>query len=165
MGADGWKSDALKISKEYKTELESHIMLGFSGVSRHSEVQSKKKVENIKSGTNHTSLMNTVNLAEEAIDLLAKEQEMITIGNLLNIGWSLKRNLAEGVTEDWIDEIYRQSIINGSFGGKLMGAGGGGFFMFLVPPKKQKVFKEQMNSIKVWVPFKFDNDGSQVINK
>jgi galactokinase/mevalonate kinase-like predicted kinase len=45
-----------------------------------------------------------------------------------------------------------------------MGAGGGGFFFFLVPPEKQEKFKEQMSSIKVWVPFKFDTEGSQIIH-
>jgi D-glycero-alpha-D-manno-heptose-7-phosphate kinase len=53
----------------------------------------------------------------------------------------------------------------GSLGGKLMGAGGGGFFMFLVPPKQQEEFKKKMSSIKVWVPFKFDMYGSQIIHE
>jgi D-glycero-alpha-D-manno-heptose-7-phosphate kinase len=76
----------------------------------------------------------------------------------------LKRQLAEGVSEEWIDEIYDASLKHGSLGGKLMGAGGGGFFFFLVPPEKQEKFKEQMSSIKVWVPFKFDTEGSQIIH-
>jgi galactokinase/mevalonate kinase-like predicted kinase len=46
-----------------------------------------------------------------------------------------------------------------------MGAGGGGFFLFLVPPEKQKMFKQKMNSIKVWIPFKFDVDGTQLVLK
>jgi galactokinase/mevalonate kinase-like predicted kinase len=46
-----------------------------------------------------------------------------------------------------------------------MGAGGGGFFMFLVPPRQQEEFKKKMNSIKVWVPFKFDTHGSQIIHE
>jgi galactokinase/mevalonate kinase-like predicted kinase len=37
--------------------------------------------------------------------------------------------------------------------------------MFLVPPKKQEEFKKQMSSIKVWVPFKFDTNGSQIIHQ
>jgi D-glycero-alpha-D-manno-heptose-7-phosphate kinase len=102
-------------------------------------------------------------LAEEALKTLAKKEEMIIIGNLLNIGWRLKRNLAEGVSESWIDDIYQQSITAGAFGGKLMGAGGGGFFMFLVPPDRQQKFKEEMKSIKVWVPFKFDTEGTQLV--
>ena len=162
-GVFSWTSDNLDIDDNYKKELESHIMLGFSGVSRHSEVQSKKKVDNIKQGVNHKQLKLTADLAEEALKTLAKKEEMIIIGNLLNIGWRLKRNLAEGVSESWIDDIYQQSITSGAFGGKLMGAGGGGFFMFLVPPDRQQKFKEEMKSIKVWVPFKFDNEGTQLV--
>lgn len=162
-GVYSWTSDSLKISDSYMKELESHIMLGFSGVSRHAEVQSKKKVENIKQGINHSQLQLTAKLAEEALEMLAKQEEIITIGNFLNIGWRLKRKLAEGVTEKWIDDIYEQSVKAGAFGGKLMGAGGGGFFMFLVPPEHQEKFREEMKSIKVWVPFRFDTEGSQLV--
>jgi D-glycero-alpha-D-manno-heptose-7-phosphate kinase len=162
-GVYSWTSNTLKISNEYMKELESHIMLGFSGVSRHAEVQSKKKVENIKQGINHNQLQLTAKLTEEALEMLAKQEEIITIGNFLNLGWRLKRKLAEGVTEKWIDDIYEQSIKAGAFGGKLMGAGGGGFFMFLVPPEHQEKFREEMKSIKVWVPFRFDTEGSQLV--
>jgi len=44
-----------------------------------------------------------------------------------------------------------------------MGAGGGGFFFFLAPPQKHQRIKECLPQIKVWVPFKMDNEGSQVI--
>jgi D-glycero-alpha-D-manno-heptose-7-phosphate kinase len=148
---------------DYKTHLESHIMLGFSGVSRHSEIQAKKKVDNIKEGKTDSLLLETVNLADEAIEALANEKQMFIIGELMHKAWEIKRGLAEGVTEPWIDDIYYTAIESGAYGGKLMGAGGGGFFMFLVPPDQQKEFKLKMEQIKVWVPFKFDNHGTQVI--
>jgi len=160
-----WKTEALNVSEDYMNEFESHIMLGFSGISRIAEIQAKKKVDNIKAGLNHNLLTETVKLAENAIECLAKETNMSIIGKLLDDGWRLKRGLAEGVTQNWIDEIYNDSLKAGSFGGKLMGAGGGGFFMFIVPPEKQKEFKQKMKSIKVWVPFKFDRHGSQIILK
>ena len=163
MSDKGWETKPFKITSDYKTHLESHIMLGFSGVSRHSEIQAKKKVDNIKEGKTDSLLLETAELANEAIDMLAKEKEMFIIGDLLDKAWNIKKNLADGVTEKWIDDIYYSAIENGAYGGKLMGAGGGGFFMFLVPPKYQKEFKEKMYQIKVWVPFKFDNDGSQII--
>ena len=162
---DDWSTKSLSLSNDYLKELESHILLGFSGISRIAEVQAKKKVDNIKAGLNHTHLKNMVILADNAISCLAKEAEISIIGKLLDDGWRLKRQIAEGVTENWIDAIYNDSINSGSFGGKLMGAGGGGFFMFIVPPEKQKSFKEKMKSIKVWVPFKFDMQGSQIILK
>ena len=163
MSSDGWKTKDFPMSSEYKKYLESHIMLGFSGVSRLAEVHAKKNVDNIKEGKIDTLLLEMANSTNEAIIMLAKEKEMSIIGELLDTAWSIKRNLADGVTQKWIDNIYFSAIENGAYGGKLMGAGGGGFFMFLVPPTLQEHFKKTMKEIKVWVPFRFDNNGSQVI--
>ena len=163
MSSDGWKTEDFSMSNEYKKYLESHIMLGFSGVSRHAEVHAKKSVDNIKEGKIDNLLLEMANSTNEAITMLAKEKEMSIIGELLDTAWSIKRNLADGVTQKWIDNIYYSAIENGAYGGKLMGAGGGGFFMFLVPPSLQEHFKKTMKEIKVWVPFQFDNNGSQVI--
>ena len=163
MSSDGWKTEDFSMSNEYKKYLESHIMLGFSGVSRHAEVHAKKSVDNIKEGKIDNLLLEMANSTNEAIIMLAKEKEMSIIGELLDTAWSIKRNLADGVTQKWIDNIYFSAIENGAYGGKLMGAGGGGFFMFLVPPSLQEHFKKTMKEIKVWVPFQFDNNGSQVI--
>ncbi len=159
-----WKLGKTYISANYLEELESHIMLGFSGVSRYAEEQSKKQVNNIKEGKSEIELRAMVALADDAIDSMSREDDMNKLGSLFDLGWQIKRKLAEGVSRDWIDNIYQQSTICGSLGGKLMGAGGGGFFMFLVPPNKQEDFKKQMSSIKVWVPFKFDMNGSKVIH-
>jgi len=163
MSSDGWKTKDFPMSSEYKKYLESHIMLGFSGVSRLAEVHAKKNVDNIKEGKIDNLLLEMANSTNEAIIMLAKEKEMSIIGELLDTAWSIKRNLADGVTQKWIDNIYFSAIENGAYGGKLMGAGGGGFFMFLVPPNSQEHFKKTMKEIKVWVPFQFDNNGSQVI--
>ena len=163
MSSDGWKTEDFSMSNEYKKYLESHIMLGFSGVSRLAEVHAKKNVDNIKEGKIDNLLLEMANSTNEAIIMLAKEKEMSIIGELLDTAWSIKRNLADGVTQKWIDNIYFSAIENGAYGGKLMGAGGGGFFMFLVPPSLQEHFKKTMKEIKVWVPFQFDNNGSQII--
>ena len=80
------------------------------------------------------------------------------------MGWKIKRGLTKNGTDGWIDDLYDYSMKIGSYGGKLMGAGGGGFFMFVVPPEKQQEFKEKMEMIKVWVPFKFDEEGSKIIH-
>ena len=133
-----WKLGKTYISANYLEELESHIM--------------------------EMELRAMVALAADAIDSMSREDDMNKLGKLFDLGWQIKRKLAEGVSRDWIDNIYQQSISCGSLGGKLMGAGGGGFFMFLVPPSKQEDFKKQMSSIKVWVPFKFDMNGSKVIH-
>ena len=158
-----WQTEKVLLSNDYKKELESHIMLGFSGISRIAEVQAKKQVEKIKEGLNTNLLSKMSEIANDAIGLIQKEESIDQIGRLMDKNWRVKRILAEGITDELLDAIYVQSIANGSLGTKLMGAGGGGFFMFLVPPEKQNEFKERMTQIKVWVPFQFDNHGSQII--
>ena len=160
-----WQTEKVLLSNDYKKELESHIMLGFSGISRIAEVQAKKQVEKIKEGLNTNLLSKMSEIANDAIGLIQKEESIDQIGRLMDKNWRVKRILAEGITDELLDAIYVQSIANGSLGTKLMGAGGGGFFMFLVPPEKQNEFKERMTQIKVWVPFQFDNYGSQILLK
>lgn len=159
-----WNSYPLFLSPAYMKDLESHIMLGFSGLSRHAEVQSKKQVENIKQKNTDFYLKSMSELTEHALEALMANKSISKIGNLMDAGWRLKRNLSDSVTDSWIDRIYEKAISLGAYGGKLMGAGGGGFFLFLVEPKMQEEFKKQLDEIKVWVPFKFDKDGSHIIH-
>lgn len=161
MDENGWSSENLSLDPSYVRNLESHIMLGFSGVSRLSEEHSSRIVKKIKEEKLHSQLMDMSALADSAINSITNQCSMSQIGKLLQEGYNIKRHIG---TEPWIDDVINQSIRSGSLGGKLMGAGGGGFFMFLVPPEKQKEFKQKMDSIKVWVPFKFDFEGTQIIH-
>ena len=102
-------------------------------------------------------------IASEALTLFVKNANISEIGKLLDRSWEIKKQLAEGISNDYIDSIYATAKQAGAFGGKLMGAGGGGFVMFLAPPEKQDAIKQALTNIKVWVPFSIDMTGSQVI--
>lgn len=158
-----WEAKPLTMTEYYKTYIENHIMLGFSGVSRYAEHITSKKVEKIQRGDSYYYLTDMNQITDEALKLFNSQSELDNIGRLLQEAWKIKKQLATGITESWIDDVYSEAMKNGAFGGKLMGAGGGGFFYFLVPPEKQIEFKERMQSIKVWVPFKFATQGSQII--
>ena len=41
--------------------------------------------------------------------------------------------MAGGITNDFIDDIYRTALEHGATGGKVSGAGGGGFMFFYCP--------------------------------
>ena len=49
--------------------------------------------------------------------------------------WNLKKNLAKGISNQFIDNIYQRVKILWSYGGKLLGAGGGGFTLFYIEKK------------------------------
>ena len=44
----------------------------------------------------------------------------------------------------------------------MTGAGGGGFMLLFVPPSRQSKVRETLNKL-IYVPFKFEFSGSQII--
>ena len=153
----------LKISDSYVEDLESHVMLGFSGISRLSEVQAKKQVDSIKEGKSIKTLEDIQKLTRFAIEAFETESPFSDIGLFLQQQWELKRTLTDSVSSEHINSIYTDAIQAGAYGGKLMGAGGGGFFMFLAPPDTHQKIKDRLKHINVWIPFKFDFEGSKII--
>jgi D-glycero-alpha-D-manno-heptose-7-phosphate kinase len=164
LGPDSnWNVKNMLLPKDYVKELENHVLLGFSGISRMAEQHAKDKVENIKQGIINDELHAITSLTEEAMKAFQQNASFAEIGQLLDQSWKYKRRLAKGVSQDWMDDLYQTAMRNDAYGGKLMGAGGGGFFFFLAPPNKHQQIRDALHQIKVWVPFKIDNTGSQVI--
>jgi D-glycero-alpha-D-manno-heptose-7-phosphate kinase len=52
-------------------------------------------------------------------------------GELLHQAWEDKKQLDAGISNSFVDRLYRQARREGVIGGKMPGAGGGGYFMFL----------------------------------
>ena len=155
----------LRIPDSYVDDLEEHIMLGFSGISRLSEVQAKKQVDSIKEGKSVQALEAMQKLTHEALKVFEQESNssIKDIGLLLQEQWNYKKTLTDSVSNSNINSIYDAAIEAGAYGGKLMGAGGGGFFMFLAPPDAHQKIKDRLKQINVWIPFKFDYEGSKII--
>jgi D-glycero-alpha-D-manno-heptose-7-phosphate kinase len=155
----------LRIPDSYVDDLEQHIMLGFSGISRLSEVQAKKQVDSIKEGKSVQTLEEMQKLTNEALRVFEQESSssIKDIGLLLQEQWNYKKTLTDSVSNSNINSIYDAAIQAGAYGGKLMGAGGGGFFMFLAPPYAHQKIKDALKQINVWIPFSFDYEGSKII--
>ena len=155
----------LRIHDHYVEDLEQHIMLGFSGISRLSEVQAKKQVDSIKEGKSVQTLEAMQKITNEALKIFEHESSssIKDIGLLLQEQWNYKRTLTDSVSNSDINSIYDAAIEAGAYGGKLMGAGGGGFFMLLAPPNAHQKIKDRLKQINVWIPFKFDYEGSKII--
>jgi len=158
-----WAVKSLLLPTDYLRALEQHVLLGFSGISRTAEEHARSKVENIKQGKTTEEMQAINGLAQEAMKAFQAQANFEQIGRLLDQSWQQKRRLAAGVSADWIDVLYSTALLPGAIGGKLMGAGGGGFFFFLAPPYQHEQIRQALPLIKVWVPFKIDQAGSQVI--
>ena len=55
------------------------------------------------------------------------------IGEILDFGFRQKREMAEGISNTLMEDIYTAAKDAGATGGKISGAGGGGFMIFYCP--------------------------------
>jgi D-glycero-alpha-D-manno-heptose-7-phosphate kinase len=133
----------LRIRSKYLNEMAHNIVLYYTETSRLSskiiEAQSRNVVaKNQKSIEAMHQLKKQAVLMKEAI----LKGELEKIGEILDFGWENKKQMAEGITNLMIDEIYSAAKAHGASGGKISGAGGGGFIFFYCPENtRSKVVK------------------------
>jgi galactokinase/mevalonate kinase-like predicted kinase len=65
-------------------------------------------------------------------------------GEMLLEGWTMKKQLASGVSNPSIDRLYEIALSRGAWGGKILGAGGAGCLMMLAPPGRRAAVVEAL---------------------
>ena len=84
------------------------------------------------------------------------------LGPLLDEAWQLKREVASGVSNSAVDEVYARGLAAGATGGKLLGAGGSGYLAFYVPVGEQERFAA---SFPKRLDFRISTQGAGVIHE
>lgn len=141
--------------------LQDHLLLFFTGFSRKASEVAGEQIK--KTPEKHQELLVMHQMVDKAEAILTDDSRSLEeFGKLLGESWDIKRGLTHLVSNNQIDAIYERGIKAGAVGGKLCGAGAGGFMLFFVPPEKQPQVKEALKDL-LHVPFKFENQGSQVI--
>jgi D-glycero-alpha-D-manno-heptose-7-phosphate kinase len=90
------------------------------------------------------------------------EGEMRDLGELMHQTWFRKRQLP-GTTNSMIDDAYEAAREAGATGGKILGAGAGGFMLLFCPEELQRKVLARLSNL-LFVPFRFDRSGMQVIH-
>ncbi len=158
---DRFDVQPLLISECRKEELQSHLMLCFTGFSRIADAIAKSKIENFK--YRHMELTSMQEMVDEAISILSSTNVSIEeFGKLLDQSWKYKRRLSDKVSTPQIDHIYEEAMRAGAIGGKIMGAGGGGFMLLFAKPEDQPAIRERLKKL-VHVTFGFEDAGSRVV--
>lgn len=150
----------ITLPQERIQQLESHLMLFYTGIKRTASNVAQSYVNNIEE--KKLQMNNLTDLLNESISILDSDRDLTDFGKLLNEAWQVKRSFSDKVSNSDVDDIYARAISAGAIGGKITGAGGGGFMMLFVPPQKQKEVREKLNNF-IHVPFKFEFQGSQII--
>ncbi|MEG3639853.1 GHMP family kinase ATP-binding protein [Magnetococcus sp. PR-3] len=149
------------LSADRYQELESSIILFFTGIQRFASNVAGKKIANFDKRQDELTTMH--GMVNEALSILNDQNQPIeNFGTLLNESWKLKRSLSDAVTNPLIDEIYAEAIAAGASGGKLMGAGAGGFMVFIVHPSLRRKVCERLSRL-IHVDCAIDHGGSQVV--
>ena len=161
-GADGYEVKPIIISPDRKKQLNSNLLMFFTGFTRFSsDIQ---RVNNISKPQDKEAMLKEMySLVDEAETVLTdKHHDLDDFGRLLDHTWRLKRRTGSAVTTDNIDHLYEAGMKAGALGGKLLGAGGGGFLIFYVQPEYQQRVKDAMKDL-LMIPFEFENQGTQVM--
>jgi D-glycero-alpha-D-manno-heptose-7-phosphate kinase len=150
----------LVVRAERLAELQSHLLLIYTGLSRHASEIAAEQVASIPNKTAELRAMR--DMVDEAQAILSSDRPMSDIGRLLHEGWVLKRKLSSKIAPTFINDIYEAARKAGADGGKLLGAGGGGFMLLFVEPSRRKKVVEAVGQF-LSVPFKFERAGTQIV--
>ncbi len=121
----------IKIKEETLRELEHNLLLFHTKTTRDSSDVINLQTKNLTSGVKK-SIQSLHEIKQQAFEM--KEyiltNKLNKVGTILAENWMNKKNLSEGITNDYLDNIYDTALSNGAIGGKISGAGGGGFMIF-----------------------------------
>lgn len=140
--------------------LENNLMMFYTGKVHSASSILAEQSKNITEGDKELNQLKMCELARELREEL-QHNNVDAMGEILHEGWKLKRTLATGISNPFVDEMYELAIRKGAVGGKLLGAGGGGFLLFYVPENRQQEVRAALNLTQM--PMSFDRQGSSVI--
>lgn len=153
--------ERIALSSGRLEELDSNLMLFFTGLTRRAQEVEINKIKNIVGI--QANLKKMLNLVDRAHLVLTSNQSLDLFGSLLHETWMEKRQLDPAVTSTAIDILYQKGIEAGALGGKLLGAGGGGFMLFFVPPERHKKVRTALSQYNE-VQFSINAPGSSIIH-
>ncbi len=157
--------EPLTLRDEVVDQLESNLVVYYSGVERAASTVLREQAKTITDNTdNALQRMHRIKALGHETKAILLSGKVDTYGEMLHEHWTNKRKLASNMADPNIDESYEVARRAGAIGGKLMGAGGGGFFMFYVRPAQRRDVHEALASRGLRpLRFRFDFDGARIM--
>jgi len=159
----------VNITNETLYNLEDNLVLFFTGFSRSASSILKEQDDKTKEAKSSKSDNDMVQNLHYVKELSYRSLEALESGNLAQFGklmdehWQHKKKRSGNMSNAQIDAWYALAMKNGAIGGKLVGAGGGGFLMFYTEDKvklRHALTDAGMREVR----FRFDFEGSKVLN-
>jgi D-glycero-alpha-D-manno-heptose-7-phosphate kinase len=159
--------EPLRVSSEALDQLESNILLFFTGKERSASEILQEQDEKCKQADQKMTenLHQIKEIGLETRKYLERGQ-IDMLGELLHAHWEIKKRRSQKMSDPFVDECYEVARKHGAAGGKLIGAGGGGFFMFYCNnsnSNKPKLVEAMQRMGLRWERFHFDFNGSKIL--
>ena len=124
----------LRIRQRYMDELAHNLVLYYTATSRVSAKIIDDQRKNV-AGKKQKSIDAMLKLKEQAQQMkeILLKGDIDSIGRILDFGWQYKKQMADSISNELIDNVYDAAMAAGASGGKISGAGGGGFMFFYCP--------------------------------
>jgi D-glycero-alpha-D-manno-heptose-7-phosphate kinase len=161
----GTQVESLDLDGVISRELQSNLMLFFTGSAHHSWtiLREQENSTRVHAGSTVDALHEVKVLGAEMRRVLERG-ELRRFGELLHNGWLAKRRVSNKISTPRIDLLYAVAREHGAIGGKLTGAGGGGFLLLYCEVDRQQAVRQALVKEGVQeMAFEFDMQGAQVI--
>lgn len=155
----------LKISEETFFNLEDNLLLFFTGYARSASAILREQDE--KSKQADAAITENLHFIK---DLGRQSQRALESGDLdefarlMDAHWQRKKERSKAMSNADINAWYDCAMANGALGGKVIGAGGGGFLMFYAADKVKLRHAMREKGL-TEVRFRFDFEGTRVLNQ
>jgi D-glycero-alpha-D-manno-heptose-7-phosphate kinase len=152
----------LRVKRWIVDELESSMVLYYTGASRSSAAIIDEQRKNTSSG-NTVAIEAMHRIKQSAIDMKMAllKGDITAFAQILGQAWEDKKKMASAITNPMIQEAFDVATAAGAIAGKVSGAGGGGFIMFVVKPTCKRQVVNALNRLPGQVvPFQFSDGGT-----
>lgn len=160
----GCQPGQLPVEGEFRSLLDRSLIVSFTGISHYSGANNwdMLKMAIDREGSTYENLKRIKDIASRLADaFIAKDLEKIA--ECVHLEWQQRKQMAPGITNDYIDEIIEKAKNAGALASKLCGAGGGGCMITLVPPdKRERVIREIQDAGACVMDAGIDYDGIQI---
>lgn len=153
----------LRLRRELSNELESRLLLYYTGRSR----ESARIIESQMAATSNINsdamqAMHQIRDMAMEMKIALLRGQISRVLDILGDSWHAKKRAASGISNSHIDEIGSAAMKAGARGLKISGAGGGGFMMIVVDPKLRFDVVRALETFGGrFFTFKFVNEGAE----
>ncbi len=151
----------LPMNSAIKRRFASSLLLYYTGLTRKADTILSHQAANMNAGKMR-EVLHIMAAMVEPFTRAMEAGDIQTCGELLDRNWQLKQQLAIGISNPEIENMYDRAKQAGALAGKVCGAGGGGFLLLLAPRENQNHVFEAMRDYRE-MPFMIEESGSKVI--